>query len=264
MTMQAPSEPETIVQGASLSTAMAAAAAAFTVTGRARPRLGRQLRALKGALAPLASRSDADGLAPASRWFYDNARMLEEACLQAAEETKRLRPLPAYGRTPRALRLCREACAALEARMDAASLEAAAAAWQQTQPLEEEELAVLPLFARLALLEILSSLAVECARAEADRRAAESEAGLPLRRVRTLIWSAAAPFYRRRRIRRGWKNLTVFCRIGGTAPSSSCSANSAARCASASGQPAPCARCTRLPLCVGKRRMNGFRCCMRC
>ena len=161
---------------ASLSETMIAAAAAFRVSGRARPRALRRLLRFGADLSYVSAPDDSIELTPAARWFYDNARMLEEACADALDALRGMKPLPAAGREPRALALCRTACAWAEGALDAETLEAAAAAWQEVCPLQEEELSLLPILARLALLETLAALCAECARDERDRRLAETGA----------------------------------------------------------------------------------------
>ena len=162
---------------ASLSETMIAAAAAFRVTGRAKPRALRRLLRFGADLAYVSAPDDSVELTPAARWFYDNARMLEEACMDALDALRKMKPLPAAAREPRVLALCRAACACAEGALDPQTLETAAAAWQEVCPLHEEELLHLPLMARLALLETIASLCAECARDERDRRLAEAGAG---------------------------------------------------------------------------------------
>ncbi len=181
MTHEAP-QNRCMASGAPLAEALIASAAAFRADGRARPRLFRPILLLEKRLAPLASPEGSASLAPASRWFYDNARMLEEACFDALDALRHFPALPAQGKTPRVLRLCRAVCERTEARVDAAALENAAKIWQEVRPLEEAELAALPLTMRLALLEMLSSLARECAQEERDRRACVSGANAPLKK----------------------------------------------------------------------------------
>ena len=161
---------------ASLSETMIAAAAAFRVSGRARPRALRRLLRFGADLSYVSAPDDSIELTPAARWFYDNARMLEEACADALDALRGMKPLPAAGREPHALALCRTACAWAEGALDAETLEVAAAAWQEVCPLQEEELSLLPILARLALLETLAALCAECARDERDRRLAETGA----------------------------------------------------------------------------------------
>ena len=181
MTDKAPLNRRT-ADGAALSELLIAAAASFRADGRARPRMTRTLLQLGRRVAALSVPDDSASLAPASRWFYDNARMLEEACLDALDALRRFEPLPAQGRTLRAMKLCRELCAQTEARVDPALFESAVGVWQEVRPLEEQELSQLPLLMRLALLELLSSLARQCAQEERDRRAAESGAKAPAKK----------------------------------------------------------------------------------
>ena len=162
---------------ASLSETMIAAAAAFRVSGRAKPRVLRRLLRFGADLAYVSAPDESIERTPAARWFYDNARMLEEACADALDALRGMKQLPAAGRETRALALCRAACAWAEGALDAETLEAAAAAWQEVCPLQEQELALLPLLARLALLETLASLCAECAQDERNRRLAEANAG---------------------------------------------------------------------------------------
>ena len=162
---------------ASLSETMIAAAAAFRVSGRAKPRVLRRLLRFGADLAYVSAPDESIERPPAARWFYDNARMLEEACADALDALRGMKPLPADRRETRALALCRAACAWAEGALDTETLEAAAAAWQEVCPLQEQELALLPLLARLALLETLASLCAECAQDEKNRRLAEANAG---------------------------------------------------------------------------------------
>ena len=68
---------------ASLSETMIAAAAAFRVSGRAKPRVLRRLLRFGADLAYVSAPDESIERPPAARWFYDNARMLEEACADA-------------------------------------------------------------------------------------------------------------------------------------------------------------------------------------
>ena len=104
MTDKAPLNRRT-ADGAALSELLIAAAASFRADGRARPRMTRTLLQLERRVAALSVPDDSASLAPASRWFYDNARMLEEACLDALDALRRFEPLPAQGRTLRAMKL---------------------------------------------------------------------------------------------------------------------------------------------------------------
>ena len=70
---------------ASLSETMIAAAAAFRVSGRAKPRVLRRLLRFGADLAYVSAPDESIERPPAARWFYDNARMLEEACADALD-----------------------------------------------------------------------------------------------------------------------------------------------------------------------------------
>ena len=83
---------------ASLSETMIAAAAAFRVSGRAKPRMLRRLLRFGADLAYVSAPDESIERPPAARWFYDNARMLEEACADALDALRGMKPLPADGR----------------------------------------------------------------------------------------------------------------------------------------------------------------------
>ncbi len=163
------------LEGAALEHHLRAISAECHKRGRAR--LGgirRSVRALSISLSVLRARHDVEELTPAALWLVDNARMLEEACVTLQEELRHAPRLPACAGEPRIARFAREWVGHTNAQASGPSLQAAAAAWQHSQPLTEVELALLPLAARRALVLLLADLAEDSAQTERARTHAEA------------------------------------------------------------------------------------------
>lgn len=177
------------LENAALTNHLRAVASECRKTGMAR--LGNMRHAigqLEISLARLRVRGDSHELTPAAVWLSDNARVIEEACISVREELRHVPRIPAYHGEARIARLVREWLSHTNARATGDSLIQATAAWQQTHPLTEMELCLLPLATRRALMLLLSNLAVQCAKIEQERTRAEATAYIDPKTMSDAYW----------------------------------------------------------------------------
>ncbi len=111
-----------------------------------------------------------DELLPASRWFSDHGRMLQEETAALMQELKRACPLPATSEgEARIACFARVFLAHTNAEVTRDRLRQTMAAWQRQSPFTVRELQLLPVALRNALLRLLTELAQQC---ESDQRTA--------------------------------------------------------------------------------------------